>query len=243
MAGVQSEMEIAFAGLHQLCSPMLARQADLPGPQEEVLRTALGMSPGPVPDRFLVGLAVLSLLSEVAKAQPLVCLIDDVQWLDQASAQVLAFVARRLGTESVGLVFGARVRSDELAGLPELRVGGLPDVDARSLLDSALAAPVDERVREQIIAEAHGNPLALLELPRSLPAAELAGGFGLPGALPGREASRRASSGGSRLCRLIPGSSCFSPRPTRPEIPYWCGGPRDGWASAPRRPGPRPGPT
>ena len=126
----------------------------------------------------------MSLLSEVAKAQPLVCLIDDVQWLDQASAQVLAFVARRLGTESVGLVFGARVRSDELAGLPELRVGGLPDVDARSLLDSALAAPVDERVREQIIAEAHGNPLALLELPRSLPAAELAGGFGLPGALP-----------------------------------------------------------
>ena len=125
MAGVQSEMEIAFAGVHQLCSPMLARHADLPGPQGEALRTAFGVSPGPVPDRFLLGLAVLSLLSEVAKAQPLVCLIDDVQWLDRASAQVLAFVARRLGTESVGLVFGARVRPDELAGLPELRVGGL----------------------------------------------------------------------------------------------------------------------
>ena len=182
VAGVQSEMEIAFAGVHQLCSPMLARHADLPGPQGKALRTALGVSPGPVPDRFLLGLAVLSLLSEVARAQPLVCLADDVQWLDRASAQVLAFVARRLGTESVGLVFGARVRLDELAGLPELRVGGLADPDARSLLDSALAAPLDERVRQQIIAEAHGNPLALLELPRSLSPADMAGGFGLPSA-------------------------------------------------------------
>jgi len=183
-AGVQSEMELAFAALHQLCAPMLDRLERLPAPQRDALRTALGLSAGPAPDRFLIGLAALGLLSEVAGDRPLVCIVDDEQWLDGASAQVLALVARRLGAESVGLVFGARVPTGDLAGLPELVIGGLRESDARALLDSALTGPLDARVRDRVIAEAHGNPLALLELPRGLTAAELAGGFGLPGAVP-----------------------------------------------------------
>lgn len=131
-AGVQSEMQLPFAGLHQLCAPMLDRLEVLPLPQRDALRTAFGMSAGPAPDRFLIGLAVLSLLSQVAEEQPLVCLVDDEQWLDCASAQVLAFVARRLGAESVGLVFAARVPSSDLAGLPELAVGCLSEADARA---------------------------------------------------------------------------------------------------------------
>jgi len=182
--GVQSEMELAFAGLHQLCAPVLDRLHRLPVPQHDALRTAFGISAGPPPDRFLVGLAVLSLLSEVAGEQPLICLIDDEQWLDQASAQALGFVARRLAADPVGLVFAARVPGAELAGLPELRVEGLREDYARALLNSALAGPLDTRVRDLIIAETQGNPLALLELPRALTPTELAGGFGLPGAEP-----------------------------------------------------------
>jgi DNA-binding CsgD family transcriptional regulator len=182
--GIQSEMELAFAVLHQLCAPMLDRLERLPAPQRDALRTAFGLSAGPAPDRFLIGLAALGLLSEVAGDRPLVCIVDDEQWLDSASAQVLAFVARRLGAESVGLVFGARVPTGDLAGLPELVVRGLREDHARALLDSALTGPLDARVRDQVIAEAHGNPLALLELPRGWTAAELAGGFGLPGAVP-----------------------------------------------------------
>jgi AAA ATPase domain len=181
--GVQSEMELAFAVLHQLCAPMLDRLERLPAPQRDALRTAFGLSAGPAPDRFLIGLAALGLLSEMAGDRPLVCIVDDEQWLDSASAQVLAFVARRLGAESVGLVFGARVPTSDLAGLPELVIRGLREDDARALLSSALTGPLDARVRDQIIAEAHGNPLALLELPRGWTAAELAGGFGLPGTI------------------------------------------------------------
>jgi hypothetical protein len=184
VVGVQSEMELAFAGLHQLCAPMLDHASRIPVPQRDALRTAFGLSVGPPPDRFFVGLAVLSLLSEVAGERPLIGLIDDEQWLDQASAQALGFVARRLGADPVGLVFAAREPSAELAGLPELAVEGLRDDDARALLDSALAGPLDDRVRELIVAETRGNPLALLELPRGLTPAELAGGFGLPGAVP-----------------------------------------------------------
>jgi len=184
VAGVQSEMELAFAGLHQLCAPMLSHAERLPAPQRDALRTAFGISTGPPPDRFFVGLAVLSLLSEVAGDRPLVCLIDDEQWLDQASAQALGFVARRVAADPVGLVFAARDSGAELVGLPELEVTGLADSDARALLDSALAGPLDARVRDLIVAETRGNPLALLELPRGLSPAELAGGFGLPGAAP-----------------------------------------------------------
>ena len=184
VAGVESEMELAYAGLHQLLTPMLDRLERLPGPQREALRTAFGLSSGAAPDRFLVGLATLSLLAEVAEEHPLLCLVDDEQWLDSASAQVMAFVARRLVAESVGLVFAARVPSDELAGLPELVVEGLREADARALLAAALSGPLDARVRDRIVAEARGNPLALLELPGGVTPAELAGGFALPDAVP-----------------------------------------------------------
>jgi DNA-binding CsgD family transcriptional regulator/tetratricopeptide (TPR) repeat protein len=183
-AGVQSEMELAFAGLHQLCTPMLDHVGSIPPPQRDALQIAFGITVGPPPDRFMVGLAVLSLLSEVAGERPVICLIDDEQWLDQASAQALGFTARRLGAEPVGLVFAARVAGDELAALPALEVGGLRDDDARVLLERAFAGPLDAQVRDLIIAETRGNPLALLELPRGLSAAELAGGFGLPGTAP-----------------------------------------------------------
>lgn len=181
--GVQTEMELAFATLHQLCVPLLDYVERLPGPQRDALLTVFGLSAGPPPDRFVTGLAVLSLLAEAAEAKPLLCLVDDVQWVDQASAQVLAFTARRLGAESVGLVFGTRTRNDSLASLPELEVTGLRNADARSLLASALTVAIDAQVSDQIVAETQGNPLALLELPRTLSAAELAGGFGLPGVL------------------------------------------------------------
>jgi DNA-binding CsgD family transcriptional regulator len=180
--GVQSEMELPFAALHQLCAPMFEELRGLPAPQREALEIAFGISSGSAPDRFLVGLAVLSLLSEVAEEQPLVCVVDDEQWLDRASAQVLGFVARRLGAESVGLVFAARVPSRDIAGLPDLVVEHLGDRDARALLEAALTAPLDSRVRDRILAETRGNPLALLELPRGLTPRELAGGFGLPSA-------------------------------------------------------------
>jgi DNA-binding CsgD family transcriptional regulator len=185
--GVQWETELAFAGLHQLCGPILGHAGRLPGPQHDALRTAFGIHAGPPPDLFLVGLGVLSLLSEVAGERPLICLIDDEQWLDRASAQALGFAARRLRADSVGLVFAAREPGPGLAGLHELQVGGLREKDARALLDAALTGPLDARVRDLIVAETRGNPLALLELPRGLSPAELAGGFGLPAAaLPGR---------------------------------------------------------
>ena len=194
--GVEWEMELPFAGLHQLCAGLLDGRERLPEPQSNAIATAFGLSPGPQPDRFLVGLAVLSLMSDAAEEHPLVCLVDDVQWLDRSSAQVLAFVARRLAAESVVLLFAEREpsRLDELAGLPALRVGGLRDASAQNLLASVITAPVDERVRTRILAEARGNPLALLELPRESSAEGFAGGFGLPGdgSLPGRiEASFR----------------------------------------------------
>jgi DNA-binding CsgD family transcriptional regulator len=183
-AGVQSEMELAFAALHQLCAPMLDHAESLPVPQREALRTAFGLSAGPAPDRFLVGLAVLGLLSETAGERPLVCVVDDQQWLDRASAQALGFAARRLAADPVGLVFAARVPGQDVAGLPELVVNGLAEGDARELLDSVLTGPMDARVRDQIIADTHGNPLALLELPRGLTPAELTGGFGVSSAVP-----------------------------------------------------------
>ena len=184
--GVQDEMELAFAGLHHLCAPMLYDMRTLPAPQRDALAVAFGLQEGSAPDRFLVALAVLTLLAEAAESRPLVCLIEDAQWLDRASAQVLAFVARRLLAERIAMVFAVRepAAADTLAGLPELRVEGLANADARSLLDSAMPGRVDARVRERILAETRGNPLALLELPRGLTPAELAGGFGLPDTRP-----------------------------------------------------------
>jgi DNA-binding CsgD family transcriptional regulator/tetratricopeptide (TPR) repeat protein len=182
--GIESEVELAFAALHQLCGPMLDRLDRLPGPQRAALRTAFGLEAGPPPDRFLVGLAVLSLLSEVAAERPLMCVVDDAQWLDRASAQALAFAARRLHAESVLAVFAAREPAPDFHGLPELVVGGLREADARALLEAVVRSPLDRRVMERIVAETGGNPLALLELPRELSPAQLADGFGLPEVLP-----------------------------------------------------------
>jgi DNA-binding CsgD family transcriptional regulator len=182
--GVESETGFAFAGLHQLCAPLLERAGALPGPQEAALGVALGLRGGAAPDRFLVGLAVLNLLAEIAEEAPLLCLVDDAQWLDEASAQVIAFVARRVEAERLALLFAVRDSGDgaldPFVGLPELRPEGLGESDARALLTAAVRAPLDDGVRARIVAEARGNPLALLELPRSTPAAQLAGGFELP---------------------------------------------------------------
>ncbi|TQM43654.1 helix-turn-helix transcriptional regulator [Pseudonocardia cypriaca] len=186
-AGVESEMELAFATLHQLCMPLLDRLSHLPDPQREALQTVFGVRAGTPPDRFLVGLAVLSLMSDVSEDRPLLCVIDDAQWLDRASAQVLGFVARRLLAESIALVFGTRQPGPELRGLPELEVTGLPVADARALLESATPSRLDQHIRDRIVAESRGNPLALLELPRGLTVTQMAGGFGLlqAGTLPG----------------------------------------------------------
>ncbi len=185
-AGVESEMELAYAGLHQLCAPMLEYLGRLPVPQRDALATVFGRSAGPAPDRFLVGLATLTLLAEVAEQQPLVCIVDDAQWLDHASAQILGFVARRLLAERIAVVCAARtgVGDDVLAGLPVLSICELGDSDARALLLANVPGPIDAAVCDQIITESHGNPLALLELPRTWNVAGLAGGFGLPSSHP-----------------------------------------------------------
>ncbi|GAA4567855.1 helix-turn-helix transcriptional regulator [Planotetraspora kaengkrachanensis] len=185
-AGVEPESEIAYSALQQLCAPLLDRLERLPEPQRVALATAFGLTPGDPPEGLLVGLAVLGLFAEAASEQPLVCVVDDVQWVDRMSEVILTFVARRLDAESVALVFASRSPGDEqvLSGLPELRVDGLPDADARALLDSVLTGPVDARVRDRIVAETRGNPLALLELPHDLTPAELAFGFGARSATP-----------------------------------------------------------
>lgn len=194
--GVESESEFAFAGLHQLCAPLLDRVHALPDPQRSALDVAFGLRPGIAANRFLVGLAALNLLADAAEDRPLMCLVDDAQWLDEASAQILAFVARRLGAERITLIFAVRDPASAdgepefttFAGLAELRLVGLDETDARDLLESALGTAVDESVRERIVAESRGNPLALLELPLSSGSARLAGGFELPDAVdvPGR---------------------------------------------------------
>src|SRR5580700_4997799 len=205
VAGVESEMELAFAALQQLCAPMLGKLGSLPDPQRAALGLAFGLSTGAVPDRFLVGLAVLSLLSAVAEQQPLLCVIDDAQWLDRASAQALAFVARRLLADPVALVFATREPGGEFRGLPELLVGGLDDGDARELLGSVIRGPLDEQVRDRIVAETRGNPLALLELPRDVSGVPgVPGVSGVPGVpgLPGR-----IEDGFRRRVEVLPGAT------------------------------------
>ena len=246
IAGAEPEMEMEFAGLHQLCAPFLDRLERLPGPQCDALRTAFSMRDGDAPSRFAVGLATLSLLSQAAQARPLICLVDDAQWLDRASAQALAFVARHLPGAPVAVVFAVRQPDgqQDLTGLPELPVTGLAESDARALLDSVVIGPLDERVRDRIIAETRGNPRALLEVQRGLTPAELAGGFGLPPSgltLPRRieESYRRRLAPlppATRLLLLIAAASRLATR-------YWYGGRPVTSASRPgrRHPRPRPG--
>jgi DNA-binding CsgD family transcriptional regulator len=181
---VEGEMELAFAALQQLCSPFLELMDRLPQPQHGALGVAFGLSAGPAPNPFLVGLAVLGVLAEAAERQPLLCVIDDAQWLDSASARALAFAARRLDAERIAVIFATRELGDALARLPELHVQPLGRRDSRALLESVLPARVDDRVLERIVAETRGNPLALLEVPRGLTPAQLAGGFGFPAAVP-----------------------------------------------------------
>ncbi len=203
-AGVEAEMELAFAGLHQLLAPALPRLDSLPPPQRDALQMTFGIRAGATPDRFFIALAVLSLLADTAARRPLICLIDDEQWLDRASAQALAFVARRLGTESVGLIFATLVATDELSGLPELHLEGLDWATAGALLDSALTAPLDPAMRERFLIETRGNPLALSELPRSVTPAELAGGFAAPAVMP---MSDRLEDGFRRRLDALPAAT------------------------------------
>jgi DNA-binding CsgD family transcriptional regulator/tetratricopeptide (TPR) repeat protein len=199
-AGAEAEMELPSAVVQQLCAPFYGLMERLPEPQRDALGIAFGLANGPAPNEFLVGLAALGLLAEAAEEQPLLCIVDDAQWLDRASARTLAFVARRLLAEKVALVFAARELGEAFVGLPELRVEPLGHSDARALLESALPAPLDERVLERIVAETGGNPLALLELPRGLSPTQLAGGFGLPPAVP--LSARIEDSFTRRLARL-----------------------------------------
>jgi DNA-binding CsgD family transcriptional regulator/tetratricopeptide (TPR) repeat protein len=201
--GIESEMELAYAGLHQLCAPMLDQLGRLPVPQRDALATVFGRSAGAAPDRFLVGLATLTLFAEVAEQQPLVCLVDDAQWLDHASAQILGFVARRLLAERIAVVCAARTGAGDgvLAGLPELSVRGLEDSDSRALLLANVPGPLDSAVCDQIVMESHGNPLALLELPRTWNVAGLAGGFGLPR---GQPVAGRIEQSYIRRLQLLP---------------------------------------
>jgi DNA-binding CsgD family transcriptional regulator len=189
-AGAESEIELAFGGLHQLCRPLLSGLPRLPEPQRRALETAFGLTEGGAPERFLVGLAALNLLADAAAERPLLCVIEDAQWLDRVSAQTIAFIARRLFAESIGLVLAVRETgaADEMAGLPQFELKGLRESDARALVERAMPGRIDVRIRDRIVAEAHGNPLALLELPKGASLTELAGGFGLPdaGGLSGR---------------------------------------------------------
>jgi hypothetical protein len=223
VCGVESEMELPYAALHHLCVPLLQHLSHLPVPQREALSVAFGLQTGDTPDRFMVGLATLGLLAGAAD-EPLAWLIDDAQWVDDASLQVLAFVARRLKAERVAMLFAVREPANPrpLPGLAELAVPGLSDADARSLLAATLRMPLDPQVRDRVVAEAHGNPLALLQVPHALSAADLAGGFWLP-------------EGRSTRCPPTPSGSCSPRQPTRPETPSWSGEPRTCRPSPPPR--------
>jgi hypothetical protein len=200
VAGVESEMELAYSALHQFCGPILDGMEGLPSPQREALSVAFGLKDGRVPDRFMVGLAVLGLVSEAAEKRPLLCLVDDAQWLDQVSVQTLGFVGRRLLAERVGLIFAVRDRPERtFRGLPERTVEGLRDADARKLFDAAFPWPIDERVKHRIVAETRGNPLALIELPQGVSPEQLAG-FVLPDSLHWPVASNRPSRRASSRC-------------------------------------------
>ena len=182
--GVEDEMGFPFAGVQQLCAPILELDERLPRPQRDALEVAFGLSPGPAPSPFLVALAVLGLLSEAARERGLLCVIDDAHWLDRASAQALGFAARRLAVERIAIVFAAREIGEALRSLPEVHVEPLGHRDARALLESALPAPLDDQVLERLIVETRGNPLALVELPRGMTSSQLAGGFGMTASAP-----------------------------------------------------------
>jgi hypothetical protein len=222
ITGVQAEQELAFAGLYQLLGSLADRADALAEPQRAALRVAFGLEAGEPPGGFVVALATLALLEVLSAERPVLCVVDDQQWLDRASMQALTFAGRRLSRRRVGLVFATRMAAPELEALPVLPVGGLSAQHARELLDSALTGPLDPTVRRQIVAEAGGNPLALLELPRAVPT-DLAGGYALPARCHCRSASRLSTGRGWNGCRLSPGGWFSSLRPTRWVIRVGCG--------------------
>ena len=233
-AGVEGEMELPYAALQQLCSPIMELTERLPDPQREALAVAFGRSVGPAPEPFLVGLAVLGLSSEAAEGGPLLCVVDDAQWLDDASARALAFLARRLLAEKIALSFAVRERGATLAGFPEINIGPLGRRDAQALLESVLPTRVDEQVVQRIVDETRGNPLALLELPRGMTPTQLAGGFGLPQALPLSARLEEHFTRRLRPSRPMAGASCSSRRQTRPAISRSCRARRSGSRSRSR---------
>jgi hypothetical protein len=239
--GIESEMKLAFAALHQLCAPMLGRLDRLPAPQREALQTTFGLSAGPPPDRFFVGLAVLSLLSEVAEERPLVCVIDDAQWLDRESAQVLAFVARRLHAESVVVLLAEREPGDAFQGLAELVVRGLRDADARALLASVTPGRMDERIVDEVLAETRGNATrwrywSSREDSRRRSWRAVSGWWGRYRC---RAGSRRAFWRAWRRSPRTPSGCCWWRRRNPPAIRAWCRAPPSGSTSPARRSSPR----
>ena len=232
--GVEGEMELPFAALQQLCSPILDRSQRLPAPQRDALSVAFGLSAGQSPNPFLVGLAALGLLSEASQEQPLLAIIDDAQWLDRASARALAFVARRLLAEKIAFVLAAREVGDAFAGLPELRVEPLGRRDSRTLLESVLPARLDDRVLDRIVVETRGNPLALLEMPsgRRQHSSRVGSGSRWPCRYP--RASRRASRGGWPLFQVTRDACCSWRRPIQLATRRSCGGRREDSASPSR---------
>jgi hypothetical protein len=235
VAGVEADLELAFAGVYQLCAPMLHCLERLPAPQRAALRTAFGLAPGPAPDRFLVALATLSLVSEAAEEQPLLCLVDDGQWLDRASAHVLGFVARRLAAEPVGLVFAARVPGGELAGLPELVVEGLQEADARALLDAVVAGPLDPGSVTGSSPRRMATRWRCWNCRGACRRRSWRAGSPSPTRCRSRSGSRRASGGGWTRSRPTPESCCWSRRPSRSVIRCWCGALPSGSGSGRRR--------
>jgi AAA ATPase-like protein len=236
-SGAEFEMELAFAGLHVLCGPLLGGCDRLPEPQREALEAAFGFRTGSAPDPLRAGMAVLTPSPDAGEDAPVICVVDDAQWLDRASAQALAFAARRIGSEPVAMLFGVRDPDvpSELGAIPALRVEGLPDGDARELLQSVLRSPLDERVVDRIVAEARGNPLALRELAAAGTPGELVGGFAVSGA--GR------GDGGELFRPRLRTRGCCScwPRPSPSGIPSCCGAPPSASASGRPRPSrPRP---
>ena len=241
-SGAQSETELEFGALHRVCARLLDQMDALPAPQRDALRITFGLSQGPPPGQFLVALASLSLLAQAAAERPLICLVDDAQWLDRTSARLFNFVATRLSAEPVGLLFATRDPSEDLAGLPALELPGLREADARALLESALTGPLDTRIRDQIVAEAHGNPQVLLDLPKAASPAELAGGFGLPCAIP-PESTEADSIDDSvlRQCRDLPAESqrlllLAACEPTGDPVVIWQAAGRSGITTAAAEP-------
>ena len=243
--GVESEMELAYAGLQQLCRPLSGHNVELTTLHRNVLDQVFGLTEGAPPERFLVGIAALDLVATAAKKQPIVWLVDDAQWIDQASMQAIGFVGRRLLAERVAILIATRDVSDEneLAGLPELRIGGLNTEDAGRLFDSVVSGPMDPLVRDRVISETRGNPLALLELPRAWTTAEMVEGLSESAGIPLTGRLEFAFAKRCVNCHLTPRPCSHLQQPSRRATRRYWGPPLSAseWIGAPRLPQNAPG--